>query len=143
MELVKLKGKRIRAVFDLDTFLDRRSRNLQGWSCRLPLFGGRHGALPPKDNKNEGASGDMYENKGCTAKGYAECRPSPQVSCGFSDNRGKFWLFCFPGSKSCLRLTQFHQRMAEGGDCHIEKIELTAAACRGADHLILLRALQT
>ena len=51
------------AVLDLGSFLDRRSCNLQGWSCRLSLFGGRHGALPPEDNKNEGASGDMYENK--------------------------------------------------------------------------------
>ena len=63
-----MKGKRIEAALELDTFLDRRSRNLQGWSCRLPLFGGHHGALPPEDNKNEGASGDIYEKKDARQK---------------------------------------------------------------------------
>jgi hypothetical protein len=67
---LKLKGKsKKRETIEIDVFLHRRNRRPQGWRSPLPLlFRVRHGALTPRDVKNEGASGDIYENKGKMTK---------------------------------------------------------------------------
>jgi hypothetical protein len=58
-----------RETIEIDGCLYRKNRSPQGWRSPLPLlFRVRHGALTPRDVKNEGASGDMYENKGKMTK---------------------------------------------------------------------------
>ena len=66
---MKSKVRRRKEAIGLNAFLHRKNRSPQSRGSPLPLsFNIRLGALIHKDVKNEGASGDMYENKGKPTK---------------------------------------------------------------------------
>jgi hypothetical protein len=62
--VIEIEGRRKKEDIELKAFLHRKNRNLQRGRSPLPLlFEDRRGARTHKDVRNEGASGDIYENK--------------------------------------------------------------------------------
>src|ERR1019366_1390734 len=62
--VIEIEGTRKKEDIELKAFLHRKNRNLQRGRSPLPLlFEDRRGARTHKDVRNEGASGDIYENK--------------------------------------------------------------------------------